>query len=182
MRNNSSSSHEMSDLARRKEFLASRKAAGRVIDVETCKIGKLAVNVADPYGVYRGEVDACIGNLLFVASLASDGWVLAYDLPEDKRRALDARIDRANQTPTTPQGVSDILIEEYNRAVTALDDVIYDLVEVVDVGGRFPGVPFDVIRSGTRLALAKLGKQGTPLQEALERKFCWLEERCRGGE
>jgi hypothetical protein len=37
------------------------------------------------------------------------------------------------------------------------------------------GVPLDLIRCGTRLALAELGKQGTPLQEQLERKFDRLE-------
>lgn len=159
----------------REEYLAGRKAAGRKIDVETCKIIKIYVNVADPYGIWGRQVEWCIGGLLFVASMESDGLVLVEDLPDDKARALDARTDRASQTPTTPQGVSDVLIEEYNRAVAALDDVIYDLVKVVDSGGRFPGVSLDVIRCGTRIALAKLGKEGTPLHDALERKFGWLE-------
>lgn len=88
------------------------------------------------------------------------------DLPEDKYRALCARIDRANQTPTTEGGVRDVLLEEYARAVAALDEVIDDLVD-----RRFPNVPLDTVQGGVRLALAKLGKQGTPQHERLERRF-----------
>lgn len=101
----------------------------------------------------------------------SDGWIVEDDLPDDKRRALRARIDRRAQTPTTPQGVSDVLIEEYNCAVAALDDVIYKLASVRDDNARFAKVPTDVIRSGVSLTMAKLGKKGTPLDEALERLF-----------
>jgi hypothetical protein len=171
MRNNLSSSHETSDLARRREeYLESRIAAGRVIDVETCEIEWWWARIVDPYGV-DPDSDPCVGRVTFVISAESDGPVCYYDLPEDKRRALDARIDRESRAPTTAEGVRDVLLREYVRAVAALDDVIYDLVILVDVGGRFPGVPLDLMRCGVRLALAELGKQGTPLQERLERKF-----------
>jgi hypothetical protein len=166
----SSSSYAKSDLARREEFLASRIAAGRAINVETCEITSWWARIADPYGVDPNS-DHCVGRVTFVISAESEGPVSVYDLPEDKVRALYDRIDRENQPPTTAEGVRDVLLREYARAVAKLDDVIYDLVDVVDVGGRFPGVPFDLIRCGTRLALAELGKQGTPLQERLERKF-----------
>ena len=36
----------------KEEFLASRKAAGRVIDVETCEIWSAPCQILDPYGVY----------------------------------------------------------------------------------------------------------------------------------
>jgi hypothetical protein len=75
------------------------------------------------------------GHLL--ASLGSEGKVCVDDLSEDKRRVVYARIERARQTPSTPQGVADVLVEEYNLAVAALHDVIYDLVDVTHVGGRF---------------------------------------------
>jgi hypothetical protein len=153
------------DRKTKEEFLASRKAAGQVIDVETCRIGKLACNVVDPYGLDR-DAESCIGNLLFVVSAETDGWVLAEDLPEEKYNALYARIDRARQTPTTAEGVRDILLEEYARAVAALDDVVEDVVD-----SRFNKVPVDIVRSGIRLALAKLGKQGTSQEERLERRF-----------
>ena len=100
--------------------------------------------------------DACIGRVTFVGSLESDGPVCEDDLLEDKFRALRNRIKRANQVPRTIEGVRDVLLEEHARAVAALDNVIYDVVDVVDVGGRFPDVRFDVIRRGVRLALAKL--------------------------
>jgi hypothetical protein len=179
--NSSSSCHETSELARREDFLASRKAAGLLIDVETCRIWWEHRDMADPYGVdpdsYGVDPDhGCIGRVTFVGSLESDGPVCDSDLPEDKLRALDARIKRAKHTPTTAEGVRDVLAEEYNLAVAALDDVIYDLVSVTDRGGRFPGVPCDVMRCGVRLALAKLGKESTPLHEALERKLRRFEQ------
>lgn len=163
------------DIAR-EEFLAGRKAAGHLIDVETCDIAKISVDVADPYGIYGGPTE-CIGRLLFVASVVSGGWILTEDLPDDRYRALEVRIDRRAQTPATPQGVSDVLIEEYNCAVAALDDVIYKLASVRDDNARFANVPADVIRSGVSLALAKLGKKGTPLDEAIERLFRAKEAR-----
>jgi hypothetical protein len=156
----------MSEDRKTKEaFLASRKAAGQVIDIETCRIAKLACNVADPYGLER-DVESCIGNLLFVVSAETGGWVLAEDLSEEKYDALYARIDRARQTPTTAEGVRDILLEEYARAVAALDEVVEDVVY-----SRLSKVPVDIVRSGVRFALAKLGKLGTSQEERLERRF-----------
>lgn len=153
------------DIAR-EDFLAGRKAAGRLIDVATCHIAGFYVDIADPYGV--GGSTGCVAKVLFVASIVSDGWIVVDDLPDDKFRALEERIDRRAQTPATPQGVSDVLIEEYNCAVAALDDVIY---KPAKDGDRFAQVPRDIIRSGVGIALAKLGKEGTPLQQALERRF-----------
>ena len=158
------------------EFLADRKAAGRLIDVETCRVWWEHCDITDPYGVGPKTDDYCVGRVTFVGSLESDGPVGDFDLPEDKQRALDARIARANHTPTTAEGVRDVLVEEYSLAVAALDDVIYGLVTITDGGGRFPGVPLDIVRCGTRLALAKLGKEGTPLHEALERKLRRFEQ------
>lgn len=79
----------------KEEFLANRKAAGHMIDVKTCAIAEWYADLADPYGVHRPPAD-CIGRLTFVASAESNGWVGLGDLPEDKRRALYARIEREN--------------------------------------------------------------------------------------
>jgi hypothetical protein len=167
MTNNSSSSQEASDLARRRgELLASRKAAGLVIDVENCKVWCTHCNISDPYGVDPDPDLGRIGKVIFVRSAESDGPVCDADLPEDKYRALCDRIKRAEQTPTTAEGVRDVLLEEYARAVAALDEVIDDLVD-----RRFLNVPLDIVRCGVRLAFAELGKKGTPQHERLERKF-----------
>jgi hypothetical protein len=80
------------------EFLANRKAAGRVIDVETCDIAEWYADLADPYGVDRPPPE-CIGRIRFVASAESDGWVFVEDLPEHKRRALHDRIKRGDGEP-----------------------------------------------------------------------------------
>ena len=71
------------DRMTKEEFLANRKAAGRVIDVETCEMRQ-------------------IGRLTFVQSAESDGPVCQYDLPEDKRRALCARIERGVEQEKLP--------------------------------------------------------------------------------
>jgi hypothetical protein len=80
-------------------FLANRKAAGRLIDPETCDIGEWCVDLADPYGVNRPPPAECIGRITFVASAESGGWVLVEDLPDDKQRALHARIERGDVEP-----------------------------------------------------------------------------------
>jgi hypothetical protein len=77
------------------KFLAGRKAAGRVIDIENCNVVTLHVDVLDPYGIY-GEPAQCLGSFTFVASAESGGWVLEEDLPDDKYRALQARAARGD--------------------------------------------------------------------------------------
>ncbi len=57
----------------KEEFLANRKAAGRVIDPETCAIHECYVDLADPYGVNRPPLE-CIGRVTRGA-----GRVRSYD-------------------------------------------------------------------------------------------------------
>jgi hypothetical protein len=173
------------DRMTKEEYLADRQAAGEMIDVETCRVWEQYSNFVDPYGLDPVPDDFDpdapdhdpdpVEMAIWVGSL-EHGAVLEDDLPIAKQRALYARIERENHVPRTAEGVRDVLLEEYNRAVVTLDDVIYDLVSVTDGGGRFPGVSCDVIRCGVRLALAKLGKEGTPLDGALERKLRWYEQ------
>ena len=51
------------DRKMKEEFLANRKAAGRVIDVETCEIAQWWVQILDPYGVEPDLPDEmqCVG-------------------------------------------------------------------------------------------------------------------------
>lgn len=69
------------DRMTKEEFLANRKAAGRVIDVETCDIAEWWVPTMDPYGVEPDLPDEMrqIGRLTFVQSAESDGPVCQYD-------------------------------------------------------------------------------------------------------
>ena len=86
------------DRMTKEEFLASREAAGRLIDVETCEIQWWYAQTLDPYGVER-DLPAelrLVGRSYFVRSAESDGWVSLYDLPKDKARALHARIERGD--------------------------------------------------------------------------------------
>jgi hypothetical protein len=148
------------------EFMEGRIAAGREIDVETCKLIGIHGNAMDPYGIYPNGPDSYVAyeKLLFVDGPDSDGWVYEEDLPEDKRHALRDRIDRANRIPSTAEDVRSILLEEYARAAAWLDVVIDDVVEA-----RFSKVPADTVRVGVRLALSDLGKQDQV--ERLERKL-----------
>ncbi|WP_375764549.1 hypothetical protein ACE10X_21300 [Bradyrhizobium sp. Pha-3] len=81
---------------KRQAWLASREEAGRMIDVETCKITWWWAKIADPYGT-DPDSDDCIGRVTFVKSAESNGWVSVYDLPEDKVRALYERIERGEE-------------------------------------------------------------------------------------
>jgi hypothetical protein len=74
------------------EFLANRKAAGRTIDVETCKIMKKYTDLRDPYRLNPPPIRP--HNDMFWVASDESGEVYVDDLPEDKRRALFARIER----------------------------------------------------------------------------------------
>jgi hypothetical protein len=78
-------------------WVASRPAAGAVIDIETCELAWWYAQVLDPYrylkaaGTFPEEAD-CVDRERFVCSDDSDGWIWEGDLPEEKRRALAARV------------------------------------------------------------------------------------------
>ena len=78
-------------------WLASRKEAGRNIDIETCEWGWWYAQIMDPYGIRQAlgefpeDLDQ-IGRSRFVRSPTSRGWVSVYDLPAEKAHALHARI------------------------------------------------------------------------------------------
>jgi hypothetical protein len=91
----------MQDRMTKEQFLASRKAAGRAIDVETCEIEWCYAQAFDPYGVDTDLPDELwvVGREYFARSAESDGWVSIYDLPEDKRRLLYARMGEPDECP-----------------------------------------------------------------------------------
>jgi uncharacterized protein YfcZ (UPF0381/DUF406 family) len=76
----------------KEDFLANRKAAGRMIDVETCKIMKKYTDLSDPYRLNPPPLR--FHNDMFWVASDESGEVYVDDLPEDKRRALFARIER----------------------------------------------------------------------------------------
>ena len=85
-----------------RQWLASRKQAGRVIDIESCELGWWFAERLDPYGLYRAlgefpEEYSCIGRDYFVRSPESNGWVWEGDLPADKAKAISARRTRLAQ-------------------------------------------------------------------------------------
>jgi hypothetical protein len=85
------------DRLTKEEILADRKAAGLVIDVETCEIWSKFCNFANPYGVDPGCSKFRPGMGAFVRSAESVGWMFEEDLPDDRRRPLRDRIDRIDR-------------------------------------------------------------------------------------
>ena len=82
-----------------RQWLASREEAGRLIDIETCELGRWAALDADPYGIREtlGELPEDmdqIGTNRFARSPYSGGWVWEGDLPEAKGKAMYDRIHR----------------------------------------------------------------------------------------
>jgi hypothetical protein len=82
-----------------REWLASRKAAGIQINIETCELGCWAANDLDPYGVREllGELPEearQFGTNRFVRSPESRGWIWEGDLPVAAYRAMYDRINR----------------------------------------------------------------------------------------
>jgi hypothetical protein len=78
-------------------WLASRRAAGAAIDIETCELGRWYVQILDPYGIREAlgeEIYDQVGSDLFVRSPDSRGWIAEEDLPPEKAHALYERIRR----------------------------------------------------------------------------------------
>ena len=86
-------------------YMANRKEAGRVIDIETCEMASWHVNYFDPYATFPFDDDLSDNPLLeqarddisecwFVRSEESGGWIEWGDLPPEKQQAMDARVER----------------------------------------------------------------------------------------
>jgi len=86
-------------------YVAKRKEAGRVIDIETCEIALWNCNDVDPYGTFPFD-EYPHDDLLeqfrdgwskcwFVRSEESDGWIIEDDLPPEKQKAMHARLEHS---------------------------------------------------------------------------------------
>jgi hypothetical protein len=81
------------------QWVASRKEAGRAIDIEICELARWPALDADPYGIVtvKGELpeEMCqIGTNRWVRSPESRGWIWEGDLPTEKGKAMYDRIHR----------------------------------------------------------------------------------------
>jgi hypothetical protein len=76
-------------------WVASRKEAGRVIDIETCELSRWGAYDCDMYRVrdLPPEMQQ-IGTNRYVRSPTSNGWINEEDLPVEKFRAMYDRIER----------------------------------------------------------------------------------------
>jgi hypothetical protein len=88
------------------EFLywyASRKAAGKTIDVKTCEISVWHCHWHDVYGLLDrlnlipDNYSDCIGKEVFVRAPGSNGWVAIDDLPSTIAKKLKVRMDRERE-------------------------------------------------------------------------------------
>jgi hypothetical protein len=82
-----------------REWVASRKAAAATIDIETCKLHCCYGDVHDPYGLIeaQGELPeemGQLGEIYFVSSPDSGGWVNSQDLSPAQVKAMHARFAR----------------------------------------------------------------------------------------
>jgi hypothetical protein len=77
-------------------FLDGRIAEGKRIDPENCDVTRFCVETVDSYGLFEvpGEW-SCVGNETFVRNPPDGEWVDLGDLPDEARRAVWERIDRA---------------------------------------------------------------------------------------
>jgi hypothetical protein len=78
------------------QWIASRKEAGRSINIGTCELGRWAAYDCDPYGINPNlpEEMQQIGTNRFVRSPESRGWVWEGDLPMATAKAMYNRIRR----------------------------------------------------------------------------------------
>ena len=76
-------------------WLAGREEAGRVIDIETCELGRWYAWEGDPYDAYDVPPEMqTAGSHRYVRSPTSNGWISETDLPREKREAMYDRIER----------------------------------------------------------------------------------------
>jgi hypothetical protein len=87
-----------------KEFYANRRAAGRLIDIETCQGCHSTIDESDPYGIELAPY-GMINCVLFVRNKDSDDWIWVSDLPADKREALNERGKREHLAPGARRGI-----------------------------------------------------------------------------
>jgi hypothetical protein len=83
----------ITEFEEKERWEAGRREVGKRIDIETCEIARFYCGFPDVYGIGLPNYN-CGERFLFVRSSEEEGWVFEGDLPQEKRKALDARIDR----------------------------------------------------------------------------------------
>jgi hypothetical protein len=81
-------------------WLASRKEAGRVIDIETCELGWWGCCLNDPYEARPDAPNKEYwewGRNSYVRSAESRGWICEDDLPPEKYSAMRGRLARSHR-------------------------------------------------------------------------------------
>jgi hypothetical protein len=73
-----------------KEFYENRRAAGLLIDINTCESYSELADYFDPYGVGLVSYDFT-STCTFVSNKGSDDWVEVEDLPSEKQQELSRR-------------------------------------------------------------------------------------------
>jgi hypothetical protein len=95
---NTTETHEAHDA-----YVANRKEAGRIIDIETCEIARWNTFYFDPYRTYpfdddpTPELEQCREYMVqcyWVRSEESDGWIVEHDLPPEKQQAMPRQYER----------------------------------------------------------------------------------------
>jgi hypothetical protein len=110
-----------------RQWVASRKEAGREIDIETCEVDAWYAIDFDPYGA---DPDLpieyqIIGKNRFVRSPRSRGWVHEDNLPDATRRALYERCDReaAHWAVARAKTLFDAIVSRLLELNTDMDEV-----------------------------------------------------------
>ena len=87
--------HNTKTREEQKAYVANRREAGRVIDIETCEVACWDTDYFDPYGIYPGDDGPTEIELRYWArSEDSDGWIVEHDLPPEKQQALPRQYKR----------------------------------------------------------------------------------------
>ena len=91
--------HRQITIAEFEQWVASRKEAGRGIDIEICERAAWPAYDCDPYGLRERKGDLPeemqqVGTNRFVRSPESSGWIWEGDLPVEKAKAMYDRIHR----------------------------------------------------------------------------------------
>jgi hypothetical protein len=99
-----------------KEFYADRRAAGCLIDIDTCERFSRTTDGIDPYGIELAPY-GCTGKTQFVYSKDSGGPICVEDLPAEKWQALNERAERER---LAHEKIVDDLFEELRRGCDEL--------------------------------------------------------------
>jgi hypothetical protein len=88
-----------------KEWLATRKEEGLLIDPETAEVMWRHTKILDPYGIYPDELDDNVGRTFWARRPGSDIWVEFGDLPDPTTSRL---LEKYRPRLMFPAGLLDV--------------------------------------------------------------------------